>query len=519
MAMNFFRKRSKPDGVGNDWKATGSFVRKPVKGWLHSDRLLESSGVTYEAKYIGAVKIIESMRNVPFEHRGAVVREAISRCCLQSKLFNFKPSKISVTHGVVGDVDLQNCGDKSMITFSKTTVKAFVLESGVQLFQHPMESISFASLGEGQYENLVAYVAKDSRLERGCFIFECAPGLANDLILTIGQAFELKYKDFLNKNPVIQPVVARFGDPSSALNAQVQNRYEDTTPKEHTYSNHHDFEGATAPEMDYDHLANNNKRLETQEEQYNTLSMNTNGLISPKHGPSIAPGATFMGPDQSVATVFDNPISKMNAKKTAMNGHTSFDMEDGKRKANKPENIKIDNSSTADESMNTRHETMYLVPSPSQKIKQKETPLPPSSQPNTPSQPTPPTPTAPPRPNMKQRLKISEKLQIQSWFHGVLSRDSAEGMIHIDGEFLVRESGGSKGQYVLTGMRNGTHRHLLLVDPEGKVRTRDHSFDTVVGLIAYHMTHNIPICSGSSEVYLIHEIHDLRRDPSQSFAI
>ena len=46
-------------------------------------------------------------------------------------------------------VDLQNCGDKSMITFSKTTVKAFVLESGVQLFQHPMESISFASLGEG----------------------------------------------------------------------------------------------------------------------------------------------------------------------------------------------------------------------------------------------------------------------------------------------------------------------------------------------------------------------------------
>ena len=58
MAMNFFRKRSKQDAVGNDWKASGSFVRKPVKGWLHSDRLLESSGVTYEAKvFIDSLKI------------------------------------------------------------------------------------------------------------------------------------------------------------------------------------------------------------------------------------------------------------------------------------------------------------------------------------------------------------------------------------------------------------------------------------------------------------------------------
>jgi len=80
-----------------------------------------------------------------------------------------------------------------------------------------------------------------------------------------------------------------------------------------------------------------------------------------------------------------------------------------------------------------------------------------------------PAPTAPPRKNHKNRLRISENLIRKAWFHGCLSRDEAEALIHIDGEFLVRESGGSKGQYVLTGMRNGTHRHLLLVDPEGKV--------------------------------------------------
>lgn len=38
-----------------------------------------------------------------------------------------------------------------------------------------------------------------------------------------------------------------------------------------------------------------------------------------------------------------------------------------------------------------------------------------------------------------------------------------------DGDFLVRESQGTAGQYVLTGMQNNTKKHLLLVDPEGVV--------------------------------------------------
>jgi len=38
-----------------------------------------------------------------------------------------------------------------------------------------------------------------------------------------------------------------------------------------------------------------------------------------------------------------------------------------------------------------------------------------------------------------------------------------------DGDFLVRESQGSPGQYVLTGMNNCTPKHLLLIDPEGVV--------------------------------------------------
>jgi hypothetical protein len=45
-----------------------------------------------------------------------------------------------------------------------------------------------------------------------------------------------------------------------------------------------------------------------------------------------------------------------------------------------------------------------------------------------------------------------------------------------DGDFLVRESQGSPGQYVLTGMQGGLKKHLLLVDPEGVVSILTPSF-------------------------------------------
>lgn len=83
------------------------------------------------------------------------------------------------------------------------------------------------------------------------------------------------------------------------------------------------------------------------------------------------------------------------------------------------------------------------------------------------------------------------KLQLlkEEWFHGPISRVDAENLLQSvsikenfsevsmfhrcfflqDGEFLVRESQASSGQYVLTGMQSNSKKHLLLVDPEGIV--------------------------------------------------
>jgi len=46
--------------------------------------------------------------------------------------------------------------------------------------------------------DFIAYVAKDES-GRACFILECETGFAQDVIATIGQAFELRYREFIQK--------------------------------------------------------------------------------------------------------------------------------------------------------------------------------------------------------------------------------------------------------------------------------------------------------------------------------
>ncbi|XP_054754392.1 SHC-transforming protein 3-like [Lytechinus pictus] len=90
----------------------------------------------------------------------------------------------------------------------------------------------------------------------------------------------------------------------------------------------------------------------------------------------------------------------------------------------------------------------------------------------------------------------------EEWFHGPMSRKEGEALLSNDGDFLVRESTTAKDQYVLSGMQNGTPKHLLLVDPQGKVRTKDKEFDSVSHLINYHRNNRLPIISAGSAVHL-----------------
>lgn len=68
-------------------------------------------------------------------------------------------------------------------------------------------------------------------------------------------------------------------------------------------------------------------------------------------------------------------------------------------------------------------------------------------------------------PALKRRLSLNS----QSWFHGHLSRQEAETMLHKEGDFLVRESLKKKTnefQYVLSVLWQGCRHILILQDEE-----------------------------------------------------
>lgn len=67
---------------------------------------------------------------------------------------------------------------------------------------------------------------------------------------------------------------------------------------------------------------------------------------------------------------------------------------------------------------------------------------------------------------------MEEQLRREPWYHGKMSRKEAEKLLKVNGDFLVRESTTTPGQYVLTGLQGGQPKHLLLVDPEGVVSPR-----------------------------------------------
>ena len=76
-----------------------------------------------------------------------------------------------------------------MVRDSRIRVTTLCLQA---IFVHEMPNISFASGGDADKLDFVAYVAKDRQNVRSCYVLECGGGLAQDVITTIGQAFELR---------------------------------------------------------------------------------------------------------------------------------------------------------------------------------------------------------------------------------------------------------------------------------------------------------------------------------------
>ncbi|RLV88269.1 hypothetical protein DV515_00015493 [Chloebia gouldiae] len=545
---------------GDEWTRHGSFVNKPTRGWLHPDDKVMGSGVSYHVRYMGCVEVLQSMRALDFNTRTQVTREAIGLVCeavpgAKGAMRRRKPCSRSL-NSILGKSNLKFAGMPITLTISTSSLNLMASDckqvspgrsgmchpwvgdkkflavsnklSALQIIaNHHMQSISFASGGDPDTADYVAYVAKDPVNQRACHILECPEGLAQDVISTIGQAFELRFKQYL-KNP---PKLVTPHDRMAGFDGSAWDEEEEEPAPDHQYYN--DFPGKEPPiggvvdmrlqdgaAQTPNHLGATLVRLwacplgEAPSYKGNVwiltgpwvllkvicvssvslaawgvgsrmgggagkgmgahhclslqpVGQSCGGEYDPQkqHAPAQAGREKYAAPagTSGRTDLFDDPsyVNVQNIDKT--------------RQASASGTPATANGSTQRDLFDMKpFEDALRVP-PSVPVG-----LPPA----------------------QVVASMEEQLRREPWYHGKMNRKEAEKLLKVNGDFLVRESTTTPGQYVLTGLQGGQPKHLLLVDPEGVVRTKDHRFESVSHLISYHMDNHLPIISAGSEMCL-----------------
>ncbi|XP_069722896.1 SHC-transforming protein 4 [Phaenicophaeus curvirostris] len=448
-----------------------SAVGRHDRSLVQSTESVWEPGTTYGVRYMGCIEVLQSMRSLDFGMRTQVTREAISRLCeavsgTNGAIKKRKPP-VKFLSSVLGKSNLQFSGMKITLTVSTSSLTLINVDTQQIIANHHMQSISFASGGDPDTMDYVAYVAKDPVNQRACHILECPNGMAQEVINTIGQAFELRFKQYL-KNPA--SLVTSNESEAANTNGSAGNSQE---REDHEYYN--EIPGKEPPTGGVLDM-----RMKVQTDQ------RTNCLLQCKKQYCSAGSSTFI-------SIYENcPEENKSA------GNCGERSQKTKKEATllKPA-YKTDlfddpcyiNTQTLQSTVGTAHGagTTPIHGSPLRQAK-----LPEAVQQSTTSN------TA----GLCVLPQIKQQLRNEDCYHGKLNRKAAESLLVNDGDFLVRESTTSPGQYVLSGLQGGQAKHLLLVDPEGKVRTKDHIFDSVGHLIQYHMENNLPIISSGSEVSL-----------------
>ncbi|XP_028830518.1 SHC-transforming protein 3 [Denticeps clupeoides] len=468
---------------GEDWNpGAGGLMNKPSRGWLHSSEKISGPGVTYIVKYLGCIEVLRSMRSLDFNTRSQITREAISLLCEAVPGAKGAPRKrkppSKALSSILGKSNLQFAGMSINLNISTSSLNLMTPDSKQIIANHHMQSISFASGGDPDTTDYVAYVAKDPVNRRACHILECSDGLAQDVISTIGQAFDLRFQQYL------QCPSSKLSTLHDRVLSMEESPWteEEEEPPDHPYYNNIPGkmpppggfidarlaiqtppEGSQAAGPGVDQTYYQGRPMFVQQGSCDIYSLPEGKSTLPKMGEA----PTYVNTQHIDAQVL-----------AALQGECEPSSEGGSRGKTK-------DSPRKDLFDMKPFEDAILIHSQAPALNKASS-----------------VDNSSPLLVRSAAFRAHEELEGQAWYHREMSRKDAEKLLKEDGDFLVRKSTTNPGSYVLTGMHNGLAKHLLLVDPEGTVRTKDHIFESITHLIGHHRDNNLPIVSAGSELCL-----------------
>ncbi|XP_055077294.1 SHC-transforming protein 2 [Periophthalmus magnuspinnatus] len=503
-------RRTRGEGAvwlgSEEFSQKSSFIHKPTQGWLHPDKKIAGPGASYIVRYMGCIEVQKSMRSLDFNTRTQVTREAINRLCDTvpgGKGAWRKKALNKALQSIMGKSNLRFAGMSIAVNISIDGLSLLIPTTRQVIAHHPMQSISFASGGDTDTPDYVAYVAKDPVNQRACHILECSDGLAQSVISTIGQAFELQFKQYLHSPPKTMASAERSVRPE-----------EPVWGEEEDFSDHDYYNSIPGKEPPVGGVVDTRLRpsasllghIHTQPQSKNTSQMSSrreqtshppgqlcyelhwdtevthsSGLTS--DGYLCADGHPGNKDYEEHQYVNTQSLDNLESLIHEPNGHSAAKASDSPKKDLFDMRPFEDALKLHEASGGLVGSTVPLVSVPGGVHVLED------------QWPSPPRRRAPVAPN-------EEQLRREPWYHSRMSRRDAEKLLIRDGDFLVRESTTNPGQYVLTGMHCGLPKHLLLVDPEGVVRTKDMLFESISHLISYHLKNELPIVAAESELYL-----------------
>ncbi|CAN8029659.1 unnamed protein product [Ixodes persulcatus] len=432
-----------------------------------------------------------SMKCLDFDTRSLIAKECITRVCEAAGLKAVdKKRKVDrrLQRMLAERPNMDYAGSNVNLCVTSSSLKLSILETGQAIADHNMPNISFASGGDAETLDFVAYVAKDGQGARACLVLECGGGLAQDVITTIGQAFELRFREFMRGVPAPPPL------PSLVPRRCVGSGPPAAAPPRDDPEYYNDLPGKMPPEAPPPPVPPLPDYRNEVPEELNCASFATNYLAGGNARLSF-----FCLGVQEDFVLFIFLLRRNNATKLVARGHKYTSASSRLLPIRKSEKKVSRNSFSADPFVSG-----LPLPPPRNLSPFTETTAAASA--TAPAVAPAPTTavaaatvaTTTTTPEARHRATLEK----EAWFHGAISRKESEGRLVEDGDFLVRESQGNPGQFVLTGMQGSARRHLLLVDPAGVVRTKDRTFDSVSHLVNYHRDNALPIISAESALVL-----------------